>query len=131
MRRKGPRMKKVIFTENAPAPIGPYSQAILVDNVLYCSGQIPLDAISGEIQGKDVEAQTEKVCSNIKAVLAAAGMTFEDVFKTTCYLSDMGDFATFNQVYARYFVSNPARSTVAVKTLPKNVLVEVEVFAAK
>lgn len=124
-------MKKVIFTENAPAPIGPYSQAILVDNVLYCSGQIPLDAISGEIQGKDVEAQTEKVCSNIKAVLAAAGMTFEDVFKTTCYLSDMGDFATFNQVYARYFVSNPARSTVAVKTLPKNVLVEVEVFAAK
>ena len=124
-------MKKVIFTENAPAPIGPYSQAILVDNILYCSGQIPLDAITGEIQGKDVEDQTEKVCSNLKAVLAAAGMTFEDVVKTTCYLTDMADFAIFNQVYAKYFVSNPARSTVAVKTLPKNVLVEVEVLAAK
>lgn len=124
-------MKKVIFTENAPAPIGPYSQAILVDNTLYCSGQIPLDAISGEIQGKDVEAQTEKVCTNLKAVLAAAGMTFENVVKTTCFLADMGDFVAFNQVYAKYFVSNPARSTVAVKTLPKNVLVEVEVLAAK
>lgn len=124
-------MKKIIFTENAPAPIGPYSQAILVDNILYCSGQIPLDAVTGEIQGKDVEGQTEKVCANIKAVLAAAGMTFQDVVKTTCFLSDMGDFAIFNQVYARYFISNPARSTVAVKTLPKNVLVEVEVLAAK
>jgi 2-iminobutanoate/2-iminopropanoate deaminase len=131
MHQKGPTMKKVIFTENAPAPIGPYSQAILVDNILYCSGQIPLDAITGEIQGKDVEGQTEKVCSNLKAVLAAAGMTFEDVVKTTCYLADMADFATFNQVYAKYFVSNPARSTVAVKTLPKNVLVEVEILAAK
>jgi 2-iminobutanoate/2-iminopropanoate deaminase len=124
-------MKKVIFTENAPAPIGPYSQAIQVDNMLYCSGQIPLDAITGEIQGKDVEAQTEKVCSNIKAVLAAAGMTFDDVVKTTCFLTDMADFATFNQIYAKYFVSNPARSTVAVRTLPKNVLVEVEVVASK
>jgi len=124
-------MKKVIFTENAPAPIGPYSQAILVDSMLYCSGQIPLDAVSGEIQGKDVESQTEKVCSNLKAVLAAAGMTFENVVKTTCFLADMGDFVSFNQVYAKYFVSNPARSTVAVKTLPKNVLVEIEVIASK
>ncbi len=131
MRRKGRIMKKVIFTENAPAPIGPYSQAILVDEMLYCSGQIPLDAVTGEIQGKDVEGQTEKVCSNIKAVLAAAGMSFENVVKTTCFLTDMADFATFNQIYAKYFVSNPARSTVAVKTLPKNVLVEVEVVAAK
>ena len=124
-------MKKVIFTENAPAPIGPYSQAILVDDTLYCSGQIPLDAATGQIEGKDVEGQTEKVCANLKAVLAAAGMTFENVVKTTCFLADMGDFSTFNQVYAKYFVSNPARSTVAVKTLPKNVLVEVEVLAAK
>jgi 2-iminobutanoate/2-iminopropanoate deaminase len=131
MHQKGLTMKKVIFTENAPAPIGPYSQAIQVDNMLYCSGQIPLDAITGEIQGKDVEAQTEKVCSNIKAVLAAAGMTFDDVVKTTCFLTDMADFATFNQIYAKYFVSNPARSTVAVRTLPKNVLVEVEVVASK
>jgi len=131
MRRKGPKMKKVIFTENAPAPIGPYSQAILVDNILYCSGQIPLDAVTGEIQGKYVEDQTEKVCSNLRAVLAAAGMTFENVVKTTCFLADMGDFAAFNQVYAKHFISNPARSTVAVKTLPKNVLVEVEVLAAK
>jgi 2-iminobutanoate/2-iminopropanoate deaminase len=124
-------MKKVIFTENAPAPIGPYSQAILVDDTLYCSGQIPLDAVTGQIEGKDVEAQTEKVCANLKAVLAAAGMTFENVVKTTCFLAEMDDFAVFNQVYAKYFVSNPARSTVAVKTLPKNVLVEVEVLAAK
>mgnify|MGYP003592621767 CR=1 FL=1 len=133
MRRKGPMMKKVIFTENAPAPIGPYSQAILVDDMLYCSGQIPLDAISGEIQGKDVEGQTEKVCSNIKAVLAAAGMTFENVVKTTCFLADMADFTTFNQVYAKYFVSNPARSTVAEPSHVGvvDVVVEVEVVAAK
>jgi len=124
-------MKKVIFTENAPAPIGPYSQAILVDNILYCSGQIPLDAVSGQIEGNDIESQTEKVCNNLKSVLAAAGMTFENVVKTTCFLSEMSNFVAFNQVYAKYFVSNPARSTVAVKELPKNVLVEVEVLAAK
>lgn len=124
-------MKKVIFTENAPAPIGPYSQAILVDDILYCSGQIPLDAVSGQIEGNDIESQTEKVCNNLKAVLAAAGMTFDNVVKTTCFLSEMSNFTAFNQVYAKYFVSNPARSTVAVKELPKNVLVEVEVLAAK
>lgn len=124
-------MKKIIFTENAPAPIGPYSQAVLLNDVLYCSGQIPLDGVSGEIEGRDVEGQTEKVCKNIQAVLAAAGMTFEHVVKTTCFLADMGDFAVFNQVYAKYFVSNPARSTVAVKGLPKGVLVEVEVIASK
>lgn len=124
-------MKKIIFTEDAPAPIGPYSQAILLNDVLYCSGQIPLDGVSGEIEGRDVEGQTEKVCKNIKAVLAAAGMTFEHVVKTTCFLADMADFAVFNQVYAKHFVSNPARSTVAVKGLPKGVLVEVEVIASK
>lgn len=124
-------MKKVIFTENAPAPIGPYSQAILVDDILYCSGQIPLDEVSGQIEGNDIESQTEKVCNNLKAVLAAAGMTFDNVVKTTCFLSEMSNFTAFNQVYAKYFVSNPARSTVAVKELPKNVLVEVEVLAAK
>ena len=129
--RKGQPMKKTIFTENVPAPIGPYSQAILVDNTLYCSGQIPLDAVSGQIEGKDIEAQTEKVCNNIKALLAAAGMTFENVVKTTCFLSEMSNFTAFNQIYANYFVSNPARSTVAVKELPKSVLVEVEVVAAK
>ena len=124
-------MKKIIFTEDAPAPIGPYSQAVLLGDLLFCSGQVPLDAATGEVTGKDIEGQTEKVCKNIKAVLAAAGMTFENVVKTTCFLADMGDFAVFNQVYAKYFVSNPARSTVAVKGLPKAVLVEVEVIAAK
>ena len=124
-------MKKIIFTEDAPAPIGPYSQAVLLGDLLFCSGQVPLDSVSGEVTGKDIEGQTEKVCKNIKAVLAAAGMTFENVVKTTCFLTDMADFAAFNQVYAKYFVSNPARSTVAVRGLPKGVLVEVEVTAAK
>jgi 2-iminobutanoate/2-iminopropanoate deaminase len=124
-------MKKIIFTEDAPAPIGPYSQAVMLGDLLFCSGQVPLDAVSGDVTGKDIEGQTEKVCKNIKAVLAAAGMTFENVVKTTCFLTDMADFAAFNQVYAKYFVSNPARSTVAVKGLPKGVLVEVEVTAAK
>lgn len=124
-------MKKIIFTEDAPAPIGPYSQAVQLGDLLFCSGQVPLDAVSGEVTGKDIEGQTEKVCKNIKAVLAAAGMTFENVVKTTCFLTDMADFAAFNQVYAKYFVSNPARSTVAVRGLPKGVLVEVEVTAAK
>lgn len=124
-------MKKIIFTEDAPAPIGPYSQAVLLGDLLFCSGQVPLDAVSGDVKGKDIEGQTEQVCKNIKAVLAAAGMTFENVVKTTCFLTDMADFAVFNQIYAKYFVSNPARSTVAVKGLPKGVLVEVEVTAAK
>lgn len=124
-------MKKIIFTEDAPAPIGPYSQAVMLGDLLFCSGQVPLDAVSGDVTGKDIEGQTEKVCKSIKAVLAAAGMTFENVVKTTCFLTDMADFAAFNQVYAKYFVSNPARSTVAVKGLPKGVLVEVEVTAAK
>lgn len=121
-------MKKIILTKDAPQPIGPYSQAVLVNGTLYCSGQIPLNA-NGELIGADVAEQTEQVCANIKAVLDTAGVTFDNVVKTTCFLHDMDDFANFNSVYEKYFVSKPARSCVAVKTLPKNVLVEVEVLA--
>ncbi len=118
-----------ICTENAPKAIGPYSQAVKVGNILFTSGQIPLDPVSGEIVGSDIEAQTERICENLKAMLCEAGVTFDKVIKTTCFLSDMADFAKFNEVYAKYFVSKPARSCVAVKTLPKNVLVEIEVIA--
>jgi len=118
-----------ICTENAPKAIGPYSQAVKAGNILFTSGQIPLDPVSGEIVGSDIEAQTERICENLKAVLCEAGVTFDKVIKTTCFLSDMADFAKFNEVYAKYFVSKPARSCVAVKTLPKNVLAEIEVIA--
>ena len=118
-----------ICTENAPKAIGPYSQAVKVGNILFTSGQIPLDPVSGEIVGSDIEAQTERICENLKAVLCEAGVTFDKVIKTTCFLSDMADFVKFNEVYAKYFVSKPARSCVAVKTLPKNVLAEIEVIA--
>jgi 2-iminobutanoate/2-iminopropanoate deaminase len=124
-------MKKVIFTEKAPAPVGPYSQAVETNGIIFCSGQIPLDAESGEIKGTDICTQTEKVCCNIAEVLWEAGLSFEDVVKTTCYLADMSDFQKFNEVYAKYFISEPARSCVAVKALPKNVLVEVEVTAVR
>ena len=122
-------MFEVTNTANAPAAIGPYSQAIAVNGMLYASGQIPLDPATGAIVGTTIEEQTEQVCKNIKGVLEANGLTFENVLKTTCFLSDMADFAAFNQVYAKYFTSNPARSCVAVKTLPKGVLVEVEAIA--
>ncbi len=118
--------KNIIFTEGAPAPIGPYSQAILVNNTLYCSGQIAMDCLDS-----DVAVQTEKVCVNINAVLKEAGMTMQDVVKTTCFLADMADFASFNSVYEKHFAHKPARSCVAVKTLPKNALVEIEVIAIK
>lgn len=118
-----------ICTENAPKAIGPYSQAVKAGNILFTSGQIPLDPVSGEIVGSDIESQTERICENLKAVLCEAGVTFDKVIKTTCFLSDMADFAKFNEVYAKYFVSKPARSCVAVKTLPKNVLAEIEVIA--
>ena len=118
-----------ISTEKAPKAIGPYSQAVRVANFLFTSGQIPLDPESGEIAGDTIEEQTERICLNLKAVLEKAGATFENVIKTTCFLSDMADFAKFNEVYAKYFVSKPARSCVAVKTLPKNVLAEIEVIA--
>ena len=122
-------MLKVIETPKAPAAIGPYSQAIVQGGTLYTSGQIPIDAASGEIAGEDIQSQAEQVMKNISFILEEAGTNFENVVKTTCFLADMGDFNIFNQVYSRYFVNKPARSCVAVKTLPKNVLCEVEVSA--
>ena len=121
---------KVVATNNAPAAIGPYSQAIVLNDVLFTSGQIPVNPATGEIAGDTIETQAEQVMKNLGAVLAEAGTSFENAVKTTCFLADMGDFAKFNEVYAKYFVNKPARSCVAVKTLPKNVLCEVEVIAA-
>ena len=121
-------MKK-IFTDKAPMAIGPYSQAMAVGNLVYTSGQIPIDPASGNIESTDVRAQTEQVCKNLAAVLEAAGTSLGRVIKTTCFLSDMTDFAAFNEVYARYFPSCPARSCVAVKALPKGSLVEIEAIA--
>lgn len=122
-------MMKKIATDKAPAAIGPYSQGIIVDKMLYASGQIPIDPATGEIEGNDIVAQATQVMKNIGALLEAAGCDYTKVVKTTCFLADMADFAAFNQVYAEYFTQKPARSCVAVKTLPKNVLCEVEVIA--
>ena len=122
-------MKKVISTTNAPAAIGPYSQAMILNGVLFTSGQIPVNPATGEINGDTIETQAEQVMKNLGEVLKEAGSSFEKAVKTTCFLADMGDFAKFNEVYAKYFVNKPARSCVAVKTLPKNVLCEVEVIA--
>ena len=120
---------KVVYTDKAPAAIGPYSQAMILNGVLFTSGQIPVDPATGEISGDTIETQAEQVMKNLGAVLKEAGSSFEKAVKTTCFLADMGDFAKFNEVYAKYFVNKPARSCVAVKTLPKNVLCEVEVIA--
>ena len=120
-------MKKV-HSDKAPKAIGPYSQAILVNGMLYTSGQIPLN-LEGNVVGENITEQTEQVMKNLKAVLEEAGTNFENTIKTTCFLSDMSNFAGFNEVYSKYFTSNPARSCVAVKELPKQVLVEVEVIA--
>ena len=120
---------KVVYTEKAPAAIGPYSQAMILNGVLFTSGQIPVNPATGEINGNTIETQAEQVMKNLGEVLKEAGSSFEKAFKTTCFLADMGDFAKFNEVYAKYFVNKPARSCVAVKTLPKNVLCEVEVIA--
>ncbi len=122
-------MKTIIATENAPAAVGPYSQAVRAGNMLYCSGQIPLDPATGEMVQGDITAQAEQIMRNIAAVLSAAGADFDDVVKTTCYLADMGDFGAFNAVYAKYFTGKPARSCTAVAGLPKGALVEVEVTA--
>ena len=122
-------MKKVISTAKAPAAIGPYSQAMILNGVLFTSGQIPVNPATGEINGNTIETQAEQVMKNLGEVLKEAGSSFEKAVKTTCFLADMGDFAKFNEVYAKYFVNKPARSCVAVKTLPKNVLCEVEVIA--
>lgn len=121
---------KIIETAKAPGAIGPYSQGYEANGFVYTSGQIPVDPVTGNIP-QGITAQTEQSCRNVGAVLEAAGVGFENVFKTTCFLADMGDFAAFNEVYARYFVSKPARSCVAVKTLPKGVLCEIEAIAAK
>ena len=122
-------MIKKISTTKAPAAIGPYSQGIIAGDMLFASGQIPIDPATGEIHGNNITEQAEQVMKNLGAVLAEAGTTFEKVVKTTCFIADMGDFAKFNEIYAKYFTEKPARSCVAVKTLPKNVLCEVEVIA--
>ena len=122
-------MLKKIATSNAPAAIGPYSQAIVCGNMLYTSGQIPLDPATGAMVGENVTEQTERVMQNLAAVLEAAGSSFDNIVKTTCFLADIADFAAFNAVYAKYITSAPARSCVAVRDLPKGSLVEVEVIA--
>ena len=120
---------KIIQTSAAPAAIGPYSQAMITGNLVYTSGQIALCPESGEIIGSSIAEQTEQVCKNLKALLEAAGTSPEKVVKATCFLTDMANFAAFNEIYAKYFTGKPARSTVAVRGLPRNVLVEVEVIA--
>ena len=121
---------KVIATTNAPGAIGPYSQGFEVNGFVYTSGQIPVNPADGSVP-EGIAAQAEQSCKNVGAILEAAGVDFTKVFKTTCFLADMGDFAAFNEVYAQYFVSTPARSCVAVKTLPKGVLCEIEAIAVK
>ena len=122
-------MIETVHTDNAPAAIGPYSQAKIVNGILYASGQIAIDPATSEVEATTIEGQTEQVCKNIGALLAAAGSSFDKVIKTTCFLKNMSDFATFNSIYGSYFTSKPARSCVAAATLPKDVLVEVEVIA--
>ena len=120
---------KKVATEKAPAAIGPYSQAMICGDMVFTSGQIAINPTSGNVEATTIEEQAEQVMKNLGEVLAAAGSSFEKALKTTCFLADMGDFAAFNGVYGKYFTTKPARSCVAVKTLPKNVLVEVEVIA--
>lgn len=120
---------KAIETKTAPAAIGPYSQAMVYGGLVYTSGQIPVVPETGNVVGDSIEAQAEQSCKNVGEVLAASGTGYEHVIKTTCFLADMNDFAAFNAVYEKYFVSKPARSCVAVKTLPKNVKCEIEAIA--
>ena len=122
-------MAKIVSTEKAPAAIGPYSQALISGNIVFTSGQIPINPQSGNIEESDIKGQTEQVMKNLGEVLAAAGSSFDKAIKTTCFLANISDFAIFNEVYAKYFTSKPARSCVAVKDLPKGALVEVEVIA--
>lgn len=122
-------MSKTVRTAAAPAAIGPYSQAIVSGNLIFTSGQIPLDPATGEVVGGDIRTQTEQIMRNLSAVLAAAGTSLDRAVKTTCYLADMADFAAFNEIYATYVKNAPARSCVAVKALPRGVLAEVEVIA--
>lgn len=122
-------MMKTLHTDKAPEAIGPYSQAKLVGGILYASGQIAIDPASGEVEADTIEGQTEQVCKNIGAILEAAGSSYDKVIKTTCFLKNMSDFAVFNGIYETYFTSKPARSCVAAASLPKDVLVEVEIIA--
>lgn len=122
-------MSRKISTDKAPKAIGPYSQAIVTGNLVFTSGQIPINPETGNIDATDIASQTEQVMKNLKAVLEASGSSFEKAVKTTCYLADIKDFASFNEIYAKYFRENPARSCVAVKDLPRGSLVEVEVIA--
>ena len=124
-------MMNKISTEKAPAAIGPYSQGMTFGDMVFTSGQIPVDPANGEVKGTTIDEQAEQSCKNVGAVLEAAGSSYEKVIKTTCFLADMADFPAFNAVYEKYFVSLPARSCVAVKTLPKGVLCEVEAIAYK
>lgn len=118
-----------IYTKNAPEAIGPYSQAVVVDGIVYTSGQIAINPESGAVEATTIEDQTEQVCKNLCEVLKASGSSIEKVIKTTCFLKNMEDFAAFNAVYAKYFTGKPARSCVAVKQLPKDVLVEIDTIA--
>ena len=118
-----------IYTKNAPAAIGPYSQAVKCGDLIFTSGQIAINPETSLVEANDIKGQSEQVCKNIKAILEASGSSIDKVVKTTCFLFDMADFADFNEIYAKYFISKPARSCVAVKSLPKNVLVEVEAIA--
>ncbi len=122
-------MSEVIHTDSAPAAIGPYSQAIKAGDLVFTSGQIPINPATGEFAGTTIQEQTHQVCKNLGEVLKAAGTSFEKVVKTVCFVADMGDFAAFNDIYSEYFVSKPARSCVAVKDLPKGALLEIEVIA--
>ena len=122
-------MKK-IHTEKAPAAVGPYSQAVVINGTVYTSGQIALDPETGELAGETIEEQTEQIMKNLMAILEAAGTKRENVVKTLCFLTDMSDFAAFNEIYARYFTEKPARSCVGVQSLPKGAICEVEVIAA-
>ncbi len=124
-------MLKKISTEKAPKALGPYSQAIEINNIIYTSGQIPIAAESGKIEASDISGQTEQVMKNLQAILAEAGTDFDHVVKSTCFLTDMSDFAVFNEVYAKYITNAPARSCVEVKSLPKGALCEVEIIACK
>ena len=121
---------KVVATEKAPKALGPYSQGYVHNGIFYSAGQIPINPATDAIEAETIEEQADQVCRNLGAVLEAAGTFYENVLKTTCFLADMGDFAAFNEVYAKYFTSKPARSCVAVKTLPKNVKCEIELIAA-
>lgn len=124
-------MMEKVYTENAPQAIGPYSQAVVLGDLVFTSGQIAINPKTGEVEADTIEMQTEQVMQNLRAVLEAAGTDMEKVVKTTCFLKDMGDFAAFNAVYGKYLTEKPARSCVAAKQLPKDVLVEVEVIASK